>query len=162
MIGGAAGIRVHHHGGVLRIGHDKVVRESGSAVLNQTAGFPRNRRLSVESACELAGIAVGEKCLEDGVRTERCRSRDGCANDSGPQIESFEHGIEQGRVKACPSQVERVQYSVFVNVHIVDRESAVQVRAFAADISGLEREVVGQFALNLKVEVLNVRVYSIV
>ena len=112
----------------------------------------------------MADAAVCNECSRGRVRAQRvgpCNR--GAVNNTGTRnVQTSQHLIEQRCVSSCARGVERVQKTIPENIHSIDRKCIPELRAFARDICRAQQDVARQLALNLKVEVLNVRAYAVI
>src|SRR2546427_598132 len=159
VVGRAAWIRAHDRGRILRIGDDEVVGKPISG--KQSTGFAGRRGRGIESAGKLSDIPIRKERLENSIRAQSRRSREGSSVDyplsqigirPGIERNAIQHLIEQRSVATGTGDVERAQNAVLENIHVVNGHSAVEVCALAADVAGLNCEISRQFALNFNVE----------
>ena len=69
--------------------------------------------------------------------------------------------IEESGIASRACRIERFKKIVLENVHGVERNSSPKLRALGADIGDAERHTLSQIALNLEVEVLNIRGHAV-
>ena len=161
MIGGTAWIRTQRHAVELRIEHEEILGKQ-STVPDEATAFTRHAGITVQKVGESADVTVRNEGSSARVCAQCCRTGDRGADNAGSRnIESGEHPIEQRRIAASPSRIERIEETIFEDVHGVEWNSSPKPRAFGADVRGIQRESRSNLSLNLEVEVLNIRAHAV-
>src|SRR5262245_37391565 len=162
MIGRIARIPMHSHFSELWIACKKILRQT--SVADETSTLGCNVLAAVQKIRQLADAAVCNECSSGRVCAQCGRSCHRAAVDyTGTRnIEAPQHLIEQRRVASRAGRVERIQEAIPENIHSIDWKCIPKLRTFTRDICRAQRYATGQFALNLKIEVLNIWAYAMI
>ena len=99
--------------------------------------------------CSSEDSRVGAKGC--GTRNRRAVDRT-CPRD----VQSHEHPVEQRRSPAGTGDVERVDKLILENVVGVEIDAAPKPGPFGSDIGNIQDPVLGDFAINSEVEILDI------
>src|SRR5215510_6543242 len=155
MVCGAAWIASKIHDAELGIEHDEVFRKAIRA--QQSPTLAGSGCVSIQKIGKSSNTAIGDHCSRGAVAAQRCGTRQGGTDHAIAKVDSSQHLVKQWRVLAGARLVERLKNPVVKDVFIVEIHRSKELGPLRSHVSHFERGISKKLALDLNVEVLNVR-----